>query len=107
MARTTIVQLTDDLDGGKADQTVTFALNGTTYEIDLSKRNANALEKALSAYVANARKVSGRRSTAKRSPSSNKERLSHIREWAASQGIEVAERGRISASVVEAYDQAN
>ena len=48
MAKTTIVQLTDDLDGSEADKTVSFSLDGVSYEIDLSQKNASALEKAFS-----------------------------------------------------------
>lgn len=51
MAKTTIVKLTDDIDGGNADETVEFSIDGKVYEIDLSKRNAAALRKALQPYV--------------------------------------------------------
>jgi hypothetical protein len=51
MAQTVIVELTDDLDGTDADETVTFALDGKTYQIDLNKKNAAALRKAFSAYI--------------------------------------------------------
>lgn len=51
MAKTTIIKLTDDIDGGNADETVEFSIDGKVYEIDLSRRNANALRKALQPYV--------------------------------------------------------
>jgi len=55
MAKTVIVKLTDDMDGGGAEETVSFGLDGKTFEIDLSKRNANALRKSLQPYVDRAR----------------------------------------------------
>lgn len=108
----TIVTLTDDLDGGKADQTVVFGFDGTSYEIDLSKRNANAFEKVLRPYVAAARKAgrSTRTARARRpqtsSSGSRRRDLAAIREWAKAAGLEVSDRGRIAASVIEQYDVA-
>lgn len=55
MAKTVIVKLTDDLDGGDADETIVFGLDGKSYEIDLSTKNAAALRKALDKYVSAAR----------------------------------------------------
>ena len=52
------VDLTDDLDGGRADQTVRFGLDGHQYEIDLSPAHAEALRTALAVYVASARRIS-------------------------------------------------
>lgn len=104
----TIVELTDDLDGGKADQTVTFALQGVSYEIDLSKKNASAFEKALKPYVDAARKMkrstgAGRRSTSRAGGTD----VGAIREWARANGHSVSDRGRIPASVREAYAAAH
>ncbi len=106
----TTVELTDDLDGGKADRTVQFAFDGTSYEIDLSKKNATALEKALKPYVASARKVRqpvrrGRSATSGRG--SGRTDLAQVRQWARSNGHEVSDRGRIPGSVLEAFDAAN
>lgn len=104
---TTIVELTDDFDGGKADRTVAFSLNGTNYEIDLSKKNANAFEKVLKPYVDAARQVkptrrsSSSRTSARRSPSRD---LAAVRAWARDNGYEVSDRGRVPTSVLEAYD---
>ncbi len=55
MAQTVIVKLTDDIDGGDADETVTFALNGQKYEIDLNENNAKALREALAPFIDKAR----------------------------------------------------
>ena len=51
MAHQTSVTLVDDLDGGKAAETVVFGLDGASYEIDLSKKNAGTLRKALTEFV--------------------------------------------------------
>jgi hypothetical protein len=97
-----LVILEDDLDGGKADETVEFALDGATYEIDLSGDNAKKLRDALDGYVSKARKVGGRRSGRKSSPAGLVD-LKAVRAWAASNGIEVSGRGRVSQSVLEQY----
>ena len=107
----TIVTLTDDLDGSKADRTIAFAFEGTTYEIDLSKKNATAFEKVLAPYVSAARKAPRAASRGRRSGGSaarsDKNELAAIREWARANGHDVADRGRISAEIREAYAAAN
>jgi hypothetical protein len=105
MAQKVNIILVDDLDGSEADETLTFGLDGTTYEIDLNDRNAAALREALSGYVGHARKVtSGARRGRKAAGSSN---TKDVREWARGQGMDVSERGRISADVQQAYDAAH
>lgn len=108
MAKTTVVTMTDDLDGSKAAGTVQFGWNGATYEIDLSKKNANALEKALAPYVSAARRVrggtGGRRG--RRAASAGRSDLSALRAWAKKNGYEVADRGRIPAAVIDAFSAA-
>ncbi len=109
MAQKVNIVLVDDLDGTEATETVSFGLDGTTYEIDLNDANAAALREALSGYVGHARKVTGggrrtRRSSGGSSSSSN---TKDVREWAKSQGMDVSERGRISADVQQAYDAAH
>lgn len=104
MAQNHIVELVDDLDGRKAAETVGFALDGTNYEIDLSKSNAQALRKALAPFVDASRVVTGKaaRRNATRGP-----KPSAVREWANANGHELAERGRIPADVLAAYHAAN
>lgn len=115
MARKVIVELTDDLDGGKADETVTFALDGTNFEIDLSKKNATKLRSALEPYVNAGQKVGrARTSTASgRAPDGRREggsaRIDRaqnlaIREWAQRKGLDVSPRGRISRAIIEQYE---
>lgn len=60
MASKTVVELFDDLDGGRADETVSFALDGVEYEIDLSTANATALRNAMAEFIRHAHRVTGR-----------------------------------------------
>ena len=108
MAQKVQVVLIDDLDGGDANETVTFGLDGATYEIDLSEQNAAQLREALAHWVGNARRVSGRtaRPTARRGGSSSTDTTA-VRAWAKENGFKVSERGRISAEVQEAYAAAH
>ena len=106
MAKQTVTKLIDDLDGSNAESTVSYTWDGTAYEIDLSKKNAAAFRKAIGTYVSASRKVGRvRGATAKRAGSvrTNSEQLQAIREWARSNGYEIADRGRISAAIQEAY----
>ena len=116
MARKVQVILSDDLDENlSADETVTFGLDGTTYEIDLSEKNAGELREAFSRYVQAARKVNrgGRASGAGRSRATggggrmDREQAGAIRDWARKNGHDVSDRGRIPASVVEAFEAAH
>ena len=110
MAQKVNITLVDDIDGSEADETLTFGLDGTTYEIDLSDSNAAALREALSGYVGHARKVSGSGRRGRKGSSSSSASASNskdVREWARSQGMEVSERGRISADIQQAYDSAH
>ena len=107
MAQKVNIVLVDDLDGTEATQTVTFGLDGTTYEIDLNDANADALREAVSGNVGHARKVTGGRRGRKASGGSSSSNTKDVREWAKAQGMEVSERGRISADVQQAYDAAH
>ena len=106
MAQKTQVILVDDVDGSEANQTVTFALDGVTYEIDLNDEHAAALRESLEEWVGKARRTGGRRSSGRRR-SSGPSYTQKIREWAREQGLEVSERGRVSAEVRKAYYEAN
>ena len=74
MAQKVQVILVDDVDGGPADETVSFSLDGVSYEIDLSTKNAAAFRDSLAQYVGTARKVSARSGGARRSASSSRAR---------------------------------
>ena len=107
MARQTIVQLTDDLDGSSAEESVSFALRGTEYEIDLNAKNVAALEKALEKFVVAGRRVAPARGRSTR-PARTPVRASSsgVREWARANGYEVNDRGRVPAEIREAYEAA-
>jgi nucleoid-associated protein Lsr2 len=101
------IVLEDDIDGGTAEETVTFALDGTTYEIDLSQANAAKLRDLLAPYVSAARRSTGRGTRKSRGRSSGGPNPSEIREWARAHGHTVSDRGRVPAHVREKYDAEN
>jgi nucleoid-associated protein Lsr2 len=105
MAQKITVALEDDLDGGPADETIRFAIGGTEYEIDLSKRHATAFRRKLAPFIEHARKASTGQRRAGRS-AAGRERSGDVRAWAKGQGIAVSARGRIPVSVVAQYQAA-
>jgi hypothetical protein len=114
VARELVETLIDDLDGGEAAETVTFGLDGATYEIDLSKKNAAAFRKSLARYVNAARRgtASARSPRRKAAPSPNGSKakrgydIVQLREWAGANKVKVPARGRIPQAVVDQYKQA-
>ncbi|HEX6148786.1 histone-like nucleoid-structuring protein Lsr2 [Nocardioides sp.] len=106
MAQKVNIILVDDLDGSDADETVSFALDGTSYEIDLNEKNAAKLRDALSGYIGHARKVTTSRKRRGSAPASGPS-ARELRDWARSNGFEVSDRGRVSAEVREAFDAAH
>jgi hypothetical protein len=102
----------DDIDGGAAEGTVRFALDGTEYEIDLNAKHTDDLRTALGKYVSHARKVSagarrGGRAAGRAGRSAGSVlNTTEIRNWARSQGIEIKDRGRVPAEVVAKYQAA-
>ena len=108
MASRTFVELVDDLDGGDADETVSFGLDGRQYEIDLSAGNAKKLRELLAEFEGVARRVSTRNGSRSRSQGPRQgdtdTDAAAIREWAVANGVEVNTRGRIPAHVREAYE---
>ena len=112
MAQRVNVVLVDDIDGTDASETVSFAIDGVDYEIDLSEPHAASLRDAASLYVGHARRTGGRRKGRARSSGSGGSggagaSAADIRAWARENGWEVPERGRVSAEVREAYAAAN
>jgi hypothetical protein len=95
--------LVDDLDAGSADETVRFGLDGTQYEIDLSKDNAKNLRAALKPYVDAGRKVGGRTGRPRAAGAARSNEAAQIREWARNNGYTVSERGRVNSEIIEAY----
>ncbi len=115
MAKRTIHVLVDDLEGGDADETVKFGLDGVQYEIDLSKKNAGKIRDFLKAYtlagskvtrgggggVASGRAVTGR---GRGGAGGDRDQNRAIREWAAKKGHQVSDRGRIKQEIVDLYN---
>ena len=111
MAKQVITLLTDDIDGGEADRTVEFGLDGVNYTIDLSEKNVGKLRKALEPYLNVATRIgrsgavpAARRAAPAPAGRTNRDQNQAIREWANQNGHPVSERGRIPSSVVEAYN---
>jgi hypothetical protein len=106
------VLLVDDLEGGDADETVTFALDGKTYEIDLNAQNAEKLRTSLADFVSAGRRTGGRSGRGKsRSGSSSSgggsPETAKIRAWAKENGYVVNARGRVPAAIRAATEKAN
>jgi hypothetical protein len=108
MAQITEVKLLDDLDGGEAAESVSFSLDGKSYEIDLSEKHAAALRDAFAPFVSSARRAGGSVAASRPRMSARagrpREETTAIREWATANGLEVSARGRISSTVLEAYE---
>lgn len=109
MAQKTQILLIDDIDGASADETVTFALDGVSYEIDLASAHAAELRDSLAAWIGSARRVSGRKVAGARSGATSRRSsdAAAVREWANANGHHVSDRGRIPAEIREAYDAAH
>jgi hypothetical protein len=111
VAKRTIHVLVDDLDGGDAEETVKFSIDGIQYEIDLSKKNANKMRDAIAPYVSAGTKVGrggvlagGRSASRIRGGGGDRDQNRAIREWAQSKGIKVSDRGRIKQEIVDRYN---
>ncbi|MFG2481177.1 MULTISPECIES: histone-like nucleoid-structuring protein Lsr2 [Streptomyces] len=108
MAQKVQVLLVDDLDGGEADETVTFALDGKTYEIDLTTANAEKLRGLLDPYTKGGRRTGGRasagRAKGRAAVASGNPDTAEIRAWAKSQGLSVNDRGRVPQDIRDAYE---
>jgi len=109
MARRELVILEDDLDGGEAAETVRFALDGHSYEIDLNGKNAKKLRDSLAGFIAAGRKVgrgvvvAGGRTARARTSAGGREQNKAIREWAKKAKKNVADRGRIPQEIIDEY----
>jgi hypothetical protein len=106
MAQKVQVLFTDDLDGGDAEGTVSFGLEGTTYEIDLSGQNAAKLRKVLGPYLAAGRKAGGQARRRGRRPAVGGINPIEVRDWAKANNIDVNDRGRVPTSVIARYREA-
>ena len=111
MAQKVQVLLVDDIDGSEAEETVSFSLDGVTYEIDLSSKNAATLRDAVAPYVGVARKagrVAAKAAVVRTHPvgstaTADREQNQAIREWAKKRGFKVSDRGRIPNDIVKKF----
>lgn len=108
MAQKYIVELIDDLDGSQAADTISFALDGVSYAIDLSDEHVTELRSTLDPYLSAARRADretkSTRMTAASTSSTKRSDLAAVREWANANGHTVSSRGRVPQSVLDAYD---
>lgn len=109
MAQRVQYMLVDDIDGSEAVETVSFSLDGVSYEIDLTATNAKKLRNDLATWVGHSRRSGGRKSSRKAGAPGGQRRsdLSAVRQWARKNGEQVSDRGRISAGILTAYDKAH
>lgn len=108
MARKVQMILLDDIDGGEAKRTATFALDGKAYEIDLNEENLDKLSEAMAPFIAKARRSStgaGRRPASRASSTGGD--ASAVRTWAREHGYDVSDRGRVPKEIRDAYDQSH
>jgi len=111
MAERTLVELVDDIDGGKAEETIRFALDGKAFVIDLSKKNATAMRKALEPYTKAGRAAGGARSSSggpKRVMNLrySQPQYAQARAWAQKNGKNLPPRGRIPNAIMEEWEKA-
>jgi hypothetical protein len=101
----TVIELHDDFDGSPEASTVQFALEGVSYEIELSDEHLEEMRALLAPYIEHGRRTGGRRKSSGQSQAtrSNPDSAA-VRAWAEQQGIELASRGRIPKAVIEQYD---
>ena len=96
--------VTDDLDGSPDAETVTFGLDGVTYEIDLSADNRARLERDFAPYIQAGRRMSRSRNRSQGRVAGPRIDRASVRAWAKENGLQVSERGRISAEVMSQYE---
>jgi Lsr2 len=112
LAKETITQLTDDLDGSEAIEEVAFAVRGVEYKIDLGAKNLAAFDKAFERFIKSARPVHQARAPrgrakARSNGAAAKGDVGAMRAWAAEAGYEVSSRGRIPGAIRQAYEAAH
>jgi len=114
MAKKTQVILIDDIDGGDANDTITFGIDGYVYEIDLSLEHEKELREGIAEFVGAATRLGNwslkdgrggsQRVSRRASVGVNRDRNRAIREWAEAQGKRVWPRGRIAQAIVDEFE---
>lgn len=111
MSRLIVHHLVDDLDGHVLDagkgETVTFAFDGVTYEIDLSDANVGTFREVMGPYISAGRRVVGKGRPAKPRRRHGQRDLGPVRAWAKNNGHVVSDRGRVPQAVIAAFDAAH
>lgn len=107
MAKSTVVTITDDIDGSAGAETVSFSFDGQSYEIDLGHKNRDKFRKSLQPFIDSGRRVARQSAPRAARTRASRKDSSAIRSWAAEQGLAVSERGRIPAAVVAKYEAAH
>jgi hypothetical protein len=107
VASRVITLITDDLDGTEAQETVTFALDGTEFEVDLNDAHAKELRVALEPYMKAGRKTGSKGRRRRSSASTDGDQIKAMRSWAKAHNLKVSDRGRVSAEIREAYSKAH
>lgn len=97
--------LVDDMDGGDADVTIAFVIDGQSYSLDLSHQNAEVFRSILAPYIEAASKGVNARKSSIQSQLAGVEQRSAIRAWARKTGVEISDRGRIPQDVIEEYNK--
>lgn len=107
MAKKFEYTLIDDVDGSRAAETVSFSLDGVSYDIDLSEENAKKLREEFGQWIKHSQKLSRRRPAIRRVAGVKAGiDAGAIRAWARSTGREVSDRGRIPMDIRQAYQEA-
>jgi hypothetical protein len=104
MAKTEII--TDDIDGSPNAAPVTFALEGTTYTIDLAEKSLDKLRRALAPFIENAQTSQRAALATIKARNGRADRgydLVALREWAGGNKIALPQRGRIPGAVIAQY----
>ncbi|MBM7366330.1 histone-like nucleoid-structuring protein Lsr2 [Gordonia hydrophobica] len=111
MAKKTIIQIVDDIDGAELDEyeTVRWSLDGKNYEFDTSPEHAEEFRNHVATYVAASRNSGGRATTGRRATPTARTapNTRTVRQWATENGYTVSDRGRIPADIVAAYEAAH
>lgn len=104
-----VTKMVDDLDGSEATRTIRFSIDGAHYEIDLSDENTNKFREVFAPYIANGRRVTSRKKARKSTstPSARRKKTAQIRAWAIEKGYTASTQGRLSPTVITAYEAAH
>jgi len=107
MAKNVSVVITDDLDGSAGARSVSFGFDGVSYEIDLAEANREKLETTLAPFIAAGRRTRASTRRGPGRPATPPVDRAAVRAWAREAGLNVSDRGRISAEIMSQYEAAH